>query len=58
MIYNLIEACVVTGLSEIYESIKNNSVAYDGLIKEIQSIWSNYKIGVTIQRFFLMQAAI
>jgi hypothetical protein len=45
MIYNLIEACVVNGLSEIYESIKNNSVAYGRLIKEIQSIWSNYKIG-------------
>jgi hypothetical protein len=45
MIYNLIEACVVNGISEIYESIKNNSVAYSGLIKELQSIRVNYKIG-------------
>jgi hypothetical protein len=45
MIYNLIEACIISGLCEIYESIKNSSVAYAGLIEEIQSIWSNYKIG-------------
>jgi hypothetical protein len=45
MIYNLIEACVIGGLCEIYESIKNNSVVYSELIEEIQSIWSNYKIG-------------
>jgi hypothetical protein len=45
MIYNLIEACIVNGLGEIYESIKNNSIAYSGLIEEIQVIWSNYEIG-------------
>jgi hypothetical protein len=45
MIYNLTEACIVSGLCEIYESIKNSSIAYAKLIEEIQSIWSNYKIG-------------
>jgi hypothetical protein len=45
MIYNLVEACIISGLCEIYESIKNSSIAYAGLIEEIQSIWSNYKIG-------------
>jgi hypothetical protein len=45
MIYNLIEACTVSGLCEIYESIKNSSATYTKLIEEIQSIWSNYKIG-------------
>jgi hypothetical protein len=45
MIYNLIEACIVSGLCEIYESIKNSSITYAELIEEIQLIWSNYKIG-------------
>jgi hypothetical protein len=45
MIYNLIEACIISGLSEIYESIKIRSIVYTDLIEEIQVIWSNYKIG-------------
>jgi hypothetical protein len=49
MIYNLIEACIVSGLCEIYESIKNSSITYIRLIEEIQSVWSNYKIGEVYQ---------
>jgi hypothetical protein len=45
MVYNLTEACIVSGLCEIYESIRNSSITYARLIEEIQSVWSNYKIG-------------
>lgn len=45
MLYNLVEACVVSGLMEIYESIKNSNIGYNELIDEIRKIWSNYEIG-------------
>jgi len=44
MLYNLVEACVVSGMMEIYENVKNDGCSYDSVIKEIQLIWSNYKI--------------
>lgn len=45
MLYNLIEACIVSGMMEIYESLKNSCSSYGDLIDEIRTLWSNYKIG-------------
>lgn len=45
MLYNLIEACIVSGINEIYESLKQSEVCYDALIEDIQKLWSNYMIG-------------
>ncbi|MHB8125247.1 MAG: MAE_28990/MAE_18760 family HEPN-like nuclease [Desulfitobacteriaceae bacterium] len=47
MLYNLVEACVVSGMMEIYEHLKNNQNSYSDLIEEIRVIWSNYEIGKT-----------
>lgn len=44
-VYNLVEACVVSGMLEIYESLKQSQSGYNELIEEIQSLWSKYKIG-------------
>lgn len=45
MLYNLVEACVVSGMMEIYESLKSNQNSYSDLINEIRAIWSNHEIG-------------
>ncbi|WP_371380930.1 MAE_28990/MAE_18760 family HEPN-like nuclease [Sporomusa aerivorans] len=45
MLYNLVEACVISGLMEIYENLKNSGSSYGDLIVEIRSIWSNHEIG-------------
>lgn len=45
MLYNLVEACVVSGMMEIYESLKQSQSGYNDLIDEIQTLWSNYRIG-------------
>lgn len=45
MLYNLVEACVVSGMLEIYESVKNSGKGYSDLIEEIRVLWSNYEIG-------------
>lgn len=45
MLYNLVEACVVSGMMEIYENLKANQSSYMGLISEIRTIWSNHEIG-------------
>ncbi len=45
MLYNLVEACVASGLMEIYESVKNSQIGYNELIDEVRMIWSNYEIG-------------
>lgn len=44
MLYNLVEACVVNGMMEIYENLRNDACSYNSLIKEIQVIWANQKI--------------
>lgn len=44
MLYNLVEACVVNGMMEIYEDLKNDGCSYNDVISEIQSIWSKNKI--------------
>ena len=44
MLYNLVEACIVSGMMEIYEDLKNDGCSYNQVIREIQEIWSKYKI--------------
>lgn len=44
MLYNMIEACVVSGMMEIYENLKNDNCSYNQVIHEIQDIWSKCKI--------------
>lgn len=44
MLYNLVEACIVSGMMEIYEDLGSNSCSYNQVIYEIQDIWSKYKI--------------
>lgn len=45
MLYNLVEACVISGMMEIYEKLKNNGYNYGDLIDEIRILWSNRRIG-------------
>lgn len=45
MLYNFVEACVVSGMMEIYEKLKNSGNSYNDLINEIRIMWSNYEIG-------------
>lgn len=44
MLYNFVEACIVSGMMEIYDSLNQSQSGYDELIEEIQSIWSNLRI--------------
>ncbi len=44
MLYNLVEACIVSGMMEIYEDLKNSKCSYDQVIGEIQKIWAKNKI--------------
>lgn len=44
MLYNLVEACIVSGMMEIYENLKNDGCSYGSVISEIQNIWSKREI--------------
>ena len=44
MLYNLVEACIVSGMLEIYENLKNSGSPYNDLIDEIQKIWSSTEV--------------
>ncbi|MCL2843248.1 MAG: MAE_28990/MAE_18760 family HEPN-like nuclease [Oscillospiraceae bacterium] len=44
MLYNLVEACIVSGMLEIYESLKNESCTYLEVTKEIQDMWRKHQI--------------
>lgn len=44
MLYNLVEACVVSGMVEIYEKLKNNNCSYGQVIRQIQQVWYKHKI--------------
>ena len=44
MLYNLVEACVVSGMMEIYEDLKNDGCSYNSVISEIQNIWAKNEI--------------
>jgi hypothetical protein len=44
MLYNLVEACTVNGMLEIYDSLKEEQCSYDEVIDEIKNIWTKSKI--------------
>lgn len=44
MLYNLVEACIISGIMEIYDKLQNNGYNYNELIDEIRILWSNRKI--------------
>lgn len=44
MLYNIIEACITSGITEIYENLKNENCTYNELIIEIQQVWLKHKI--------------
>ncbi len=44
MLYNLVEACVVSGMMEIYEELKYDKCSYNSVIKEIQNLWAKCQI--------------
>lgn len=44
MLYNLIEACIVSGMMEIYASIAAETCHYQTIIGEIKKIWINQEI--------------
>lgn len=44
MLYNLIEACVVSGMTEIYSILEQSESAYEELVDQIQRLWTNNSI--------------
>ena len=44
MLYNLIEACIVSGFMEIYGHLKDEKCSYNSVIQEIQKIWLKTKV--------------
>lgn len=44
MLYNLVEACTVNGMLEIYENLKADRCTYSDVIDEIKNIWSRNKV--------------
>lgn len=50
MLYNLIEACVVSGIMEIYEELQRDGCTYNDVIDEIKAIWRNRQIANVYQR--------
>lgn len=44
MLYNLVEACIVSGMMEIYEDLKNDNCSYNSVTLEIQKLWSKHQI--------------
>ncbi len=44
MLYNLVEACTVNGMLEIYQNLKADSCSYNDVIDEIKKIWSKHKV--------------
>lgn len=43
MVYNLVESTIMGGVQEIYESLRQHSVTYRMVRKEIRDIWFSYK---------------
>ncbi len=44
MLYNLVEACTVNGMLEIYNNLKEDACTYNDVIDEIKSIWAKNRI--------------
>lgn len=50
MLYNLIEACVINGIAEIYDELKQDGCSYNDVIDEIKTIWRNRQIANVYNR--------
>lgn len=44
MLYNLVEATITTGITEIYEKLVQENCAYDEVIDEIQQLWRDSEV--------------
>jgi len=44
ILYNLVEATIKNGLWQMFETIKNDSISYQNLIKDLQLLWVAHKI--------------
>lgn len=44
MLYNIVEATVISGILEIYEAVKENNCTYSMVIDELKTIWRDNKI--------------
>ncbi|WP_315266246.1 MAE_28990/MAE_18760 family HEPN-like nuclease [Selenomonas noxia] len=44
MLYNLVEACIVSGMLEIYEDLRTSHYSYNQVISKIQKVWYKHKI--------------
>lgn len=44
MLYNLVESCIVSGMLEIYEDLKNDGCSYNQVIYEIKEIWRKNQV--------------
>ena len=43
MIYNLVESSITSGITKIYDELKNSGYGYKAVRKEIQDIWFSFK---------------
>lgn len=44
MLYNLVEACIIGGMLEIYENLKKEKCKYSSVKSEIQKIWTKQQL--------------
>ncbi|MBR5410520.1 MAG: hypothetical protein IK104_07585 [Clostridia bacterium] len=44
MLYNMVEATVITGMLEIFAQIKEDNCNYSTVISEIKDIWRDYEV--------------
>lgn len=44
MLYNMVEATVITGMMEIFSQVKGESCTYSAVIDEIKDVWRDYKV--------------
>jgi hypothetical protein len=44
MLYNMVEATVITGMIEIFNQVKSENCAYSAVIDEIKNVWRDYKV--------------
>lgn len=50
MLYNLIESCIVSGIMEIYDELKQDGCSYNMVIDEIKTIWRRRQIANVYQQ--------
>ena len=44
MLYNLVEACVSSGMKEVIEHINEENLSYDLLIENLKKLWTEKKV--------------